>query len=80
MTEARDPAPGPLALVGSGEYLPQMAAIEAALLRGRPSRYVQLATAAVPDATSSTRVASSGMRETRNERQRGSCPKDNSRA
>ncbi|HET8990223.1 MAG TPA: Type 1 glutamine amidotransferase-like domain-containing protein [Acidimicrobiales bacterium] len=41
--------PGPLALVGSGEYLPSMAAIEAGLLEGRPARYVQLATAAVPD-------------------------------
>ena len=44
-----EPVPGPLALVGSGEYLPQMAAVEAALLAGRPPRYVQLATAAVPD-------------------------------
>ena len=43
------PGPGPLALVGSGEYLPHMAPIEAALLEGRPPRYVQLATAAVPD-------------------------------
>jgi len=41
--------PGPLALVGSGEYLPQMADIERGLLAGRPPRYVQLATAAVPD-------------------------------
>jgi cyanophycinase len=41
--------PGPIALVGSGEYLPQMADIEAGLLAGRPARYVQLATAAVPD-------------------------------
>ena len=41
--------PGPLALVGSGEYLPQMADVEAGLLAGRPPRYVQLATAAVPD-------------------------------
>lgn len=41
--------PGPLALVGSGEYLRVMAPMEAALLRGRPPRYVQLATAAVPD-------------------------------
>ncbi|MGD0054195.1 MAG: Type 1 glutamine amidotransferase-like domain-containing protein [Acidimicrobiales bacterium] len=40
---------GPLALVGSGEYLPVMAEIEAGLLSGRPPRYVQLATAAVPD-------------------------------
>ena len=44
--------PGPLALVGSGEYLPVMADIEAALLAGRPPRYVQLATAAVPDGPS----------------------------
>jgi len=41
--------PGPLALVGSGEYLASMASIEALLLAGRPARYVQLATAAVPD-------------------------------
>src|SRR5579863_5257758 len=41
--------PGPLALVGSGEYLPQMAEIEGGLLEGRPPRYVQLATASVPD-------------------------------
>jgi cyanophycinase len=41
--------PGPVALVGSGEYLPQMADIEARLLAGRPHRYVQLATAAFPE-------------------------------
>jgi cyanophycinase len=46
--------PGPIALVGSGEYLPHMAEIEGALFEaarsaGRPARYVQLATAAVPD-------------------------------
>jgi cyanophycinase len=40
---------GQLALVGSGEYLPQMTDIEASLFEGRPPRYVQLATAAVPD-------------------------------
>lgn len=40
---------GPLALVGSGEYLPQMLDIEAALIAGRAPHYVQLATAAVPD-------------------------------
>ncbi len=39
----------PVALVGSGEYLPSMLEIERSLLEGRPSRYVQLATAAVPD-------------------------------
>lgn len=38
--------------MGSGEYLPVMADIEAALLAGRPPRYVQLATAAVPDGPS----------------------------
>jgi cyanophycinase-like exopeptidase len=37
---------GPVALVGSGEYLPVMAAVEAALLEGRPPRYVQIPTAA----------------------------------
>jgi cyanophycinase-like exopeptidase len=40
---------GPLALVGSGEYLPAMADVEAGLLAGRPPRYVQLATAAFQD-------------------------------
>ncbi len=44
--------PGPIALVGSGEYLPQMTAIEGALLEGRAPRYVQLATAAVQDGPS----------------------------
>jgi cyanophycinase-like exopeptidase len=39
-------APGPLALVGSGEYLPSMLAIERSLLEGRPPRYVQIPTAA----------------------------------
>ena len=43
---------GPLALVGSGEYLPEMAEVEAGLLEGRPPRYVQLATASVPDGPS----------------------------
>ena len=39
--------PGRLALVGSGEYTPQMRSAEAALLAAGPSnRYVQLATAA----------------------------------
>ncbi|MDE3064753.1 MAG: Type 1 glutamine amidotransferase-like domain-containing protein [Acidobacteriota bacterium] len=40
---------GPLALVGSGEYLPSMLDVERALIAGRPARSVQLATAAVPD-------------------------------
>ncbi len=44
--------PGPIALVGSGEYLPEMADLEASLLHGRPPRYVQLATAAVQDGPS----------------------------
>jgi cyanophycinase-like exopeptidase len=48
MDENSDQA-GLLALVGSGEYLPVMADIEASLLAQRPSRYVQIATAAVPD-------------------------------
>ncbi len=39
----------PIALVGSGEYLPVMAEVEGALLAGRPPRYVQLATAAAPE-------------------------------
>jgi cyanophycinase len=37
---------GPLALVGSGEYLPSMLEIERALIDGRPPRYVQIPTAA----------------------------------
>ena len=45
--------PGPVALVGSGEYLPQMQSIEAALIAGLPGRYVQLATAAAPEGEAS---------------------------
>ncbi len=41
--------PGPVALVGSGEYLPVMHDVEASLLQGRAPRYVQLATAAAPE-------------------------------
>jgi cyanophycinase-like exopeptidase len=41
--------PGPVALVGSGEYLPSMLDIERELIDGRPPRYVQLATAAAPE-------------------------------
>jgi len=37
---------GPLALVGSGEYLPVMLDVERHLIDGRPARYVQLPTAA----------------------------------
>jgi cyanophycinase-like exopeptidase len=43
----------PLALVGSGEYLPVMADVERALLDGRAPRYVQLATAAAPEGDAS---------------------------
>lgn len=39
----------PIALVGSGEYLPVMTEIEGALLAGRAPKYVQLATAAAPE-------------------------------
>ena len=44
---------GLIALVGSGEYLPVMAAVEALLLEGQPPRYVQLATAAAPEGEAS---------------------------
>lgn len=40
---------GPVALVGSGEYLPVLEPLERDLLAGRPPRYVQLATAAAPE-------------------------------
>jgi len=40
---------GPLALVGSGEYLPSMLDIERNLIAGRPPRYVQIPTAAAPE-------------------------------
>ena len=40
---------GRIALVGSGEYLPVMHEVEAWLLDGRPSKFVQLATAAAPE-------------------------------
>jgi len=39
----------PVALVGSGEYLPIMTEIEQELIAGRAPRYVQLATAAAPE-------------------------------
>jgi cyanophycinase-like exopeptidase len=39
----------PIALVGSGEYLPVMTEVERALIEGRAPRYVQLATAAAPE-------------------------------
>ncbi|MHB1595290.1 MAG: hypothetical protein ACYCO9_06080 [Streptosporangiaceae bacterium] len=47
--------PGPLALVGSGEYLPVMAEVERLLISGRPPRYVQLPTAAAPEGERSLR-------------------------
>ncbi|MEO7980408.1 MAG: Type 1 glutamine amidotransferase-like domain-containing protein [Sporichthyaceae bacterium] len=45
--------PGPLALVGSGEYLPVMEAVERRLIEGRPKKFVQLATAAAPEGVAS---------------------------
>jgi cyanophycinase-like exopeptidase len=45
--------PGPLALVGSGEYLPVLEDVERHLLDGRPPRFVQLATAAAPEGPAS---------------------------
>ena len=47
--------PGPIALVGSGEYLPVMLDVERSLIEGRPGRYVQLATAAAPEGEESLR-------------------------
>ena len=41
--------PGPIALVGSGEYLPVMLETERHLLAGRAPRYVQIPTAAAPE-------------------------------
>jgi cyanophycinase-like exopeptidase len=41
--------PGPIALVGSGEFLPVMEAVDSALLAGRPARAVFLPTAAGPE-------------------------------
>ena len=47
--------PGPIALVGSGEYLPVMLDVERHLITGRPPRYVQLATAAAQEGEESLR-------------------------
>jgi cyanophycinase-like exopeptidase len=47
--------PGPIALVGSGEYLPVLAPVEAMLLAGRLARYVQIPTAAAPEGEQSLR-------------------------
>ena len=41
-----EPAPGPFALVGSGEFLPQMVAVDRVLLEGRAPRAAFLPTAA----------------------------------
>ena len=41
--------PGPIALVGSGEFLPVMRPVDAELLEGRPRRAVILPTAAAPE-------------------------------
>ena len=46
---AVDVTPGPIALVGSGEYLPVMLEIERHLIEGRPPKYVQIPTAAAPE-------------------------------
>jgi cyanophycinase len=44
-----EPRPGPVALVGSGEYLETMTSLERRLLEGRSPRYVQIPTAAAPE-------------------------------
>ena len=44
---------GPIALVGSGEYLPVMTEVERGLIAGRPPRYVQIPTAAAPEGAAS---------------------------
>jgi len=48
-----DRVSGTLALVGSGEYLPQMLDVERSLLEGRPPVYVQIPTAAAPEGQAS---------------------------
>jgi cyanophycinase len=45
-TAASSKPPGPLALVGSGEYTATMLDLERSLIDGRPPRYVQIPTAA----------------------------------
>lgn len=45
--------PGPIALVGSGEYLPIMQDVEAKLIAGRNPKYVQIPTAAAPEGDAS---------------------------
>ena len=46
-------SPGPIALVGSGEYLPIMQEVEANLIAGRNPKYVQIPTAAAPEGEAS---------------------------
>jgi len=46
MGAAQADGPGPIALVGSGEFLPAMEAVDAGLLAGQPARAVFLPTAA----------------------------------
>lgn len=41
--------PGPIALVGSGEYTDALLDVDKLLLDGRPPRYVQIPTAAAPE-------------------------------
>jgi cyanophycinase len=41
--------PGPVALVGSGEYTAAMVEVDKLLLDGRPRRFVQIPTAAAPE-------------------------------
>jgi cyanophycinase len=53
VTEHSTTGAGPVALVGSGEYLPVLEFLERALLADRPPRYVQLATAAAPEGPAS---------------------------
>src|SRR2546430_975557 len=47
--QAAGSGPGPVALVGSGEFLPVMEAVDAALLAGRPPRLAFLPTAAAQE-------------------------------
>jgi len=46
-------SPGPIALVGSGEYLPIMQDVESALIANRNPKYVQIPTAAAPEGAKS---------------------------
>src|SRR5215472_8687581 len=70
------PGPGPLALVGSGEYLPVMTDVEGMLLKGRPPKYVQPPTAAAQEGEGRpSQMGRSRRRASRASRGRtGSCP------